>query len=155
MTPQEIASLCEEKQNQLLHKYFGNLVHEAAIERPETIGEYTKELPLKIEAEFRTFLEELWKEHAPAELKGTPLVLEEQKVRKLMTDDDRELIEPAYKDATEITLWERITKSNHEDVTYYKGLLLEYTRDLLMVMRQDFLEEITGKNIKDKAFEGD
>ena len=155
MTPQEIASLCEEKQNQLLNKYFGNLVHEAAIERPETIGKYTKELPLKIEAEFRTFLEELWKEHAPAELKGTPLVLEEQKVRKLMTDDDRELIALAYKDATEITLWERITKSNHEDVTYYKGLLLEYTRDLLMVMRQDFLEEITGKHIKNKAFEED
>ena len=155
MTPQEIASLCEEKQNQLLHKYFGNLVHEAAIERPETIGEYTKDVPLKIEAEFRTFLEELWKEHAPAELKGTPLVLEEQKVRKLMTDDDHELIEPAYKAATEITLWERITKSNHEDVTYYKGLLLEYTRDLLMVMRQDFLEEITGKQIKNKAFEED
>ena len=155
MTPQEIANLCGTKQNQLLNKYFGNLVHEAAIERPETIGEYTKELPLKIEAEFRTFLEELWKEHAPAELKGTPLVLEEQKVRKLMTEDDRELIEPAYKDATEITLWERITKSNHEDVTFYKGLLLEYTRDLLMVMRQDFLEEITGKHIKNKAFEED
>ena len=59
MIPQEIASLCEEKQNQLLHKYFGNLVHEAAIERPETTGEYTKDLPLKIEAEYRTFLEEL------------------------------------------------------------------------------------------------
>ena len=155
MTPQEISNLCETKQNQLLNKYFGNLVHEAAIERPETIGKYTKELPLKIEAEFRTFLEELWKEHAPAELKGTPLVLEEQKVRKLMTDDDRELIALAYKDATEITLWERITKSNHEDVTYYKGLLQEYTRDLLMVMRQDFLEEITGKHIKNKAFEED
>ena len=152
MTPQEIASLCEEKQNQLLHKYFGNLVHEAAIERPETIGEYTKDLPLKIEAEFRTFLEELWKEQAPAELKGTPLVLEDQKLRKLMTDDDRELIAPAYKDATEITLWERISKSNHEDVTYYKGLLQEYTRDLLLVMRLDFLEEITGKHIKNKAF---
>ena len=155
MLPQEIVNLCEERPNQLLHKYFGNLVHEAAIERPETIGEYTKELPLKIEAEFRTFLEELWKEYAPAELKGTPLVLEEQKLRKLMTDDDREMIEPAYKDATEITLWERITKSNHEDVTYYKGLLLEYTRDLLMVMREDFLEEITGKHIKNKAFEED
>ena len=153
MTPQEIASLCEEKQNQLLHKYFGYLVHEAAIERPEAIGEYTKDLPLKIEAEYRTFLEELWKEYAPAELKGTPLVHEEQKLRKLMTDDDREMIEPAYKDATEITLWERISKSNHEDVTYYKGLLQDYTRDLLMVMRQDFLEEITGKQIKNKAFE--
>lgn len=152
MTQQEIASLCEEKQNQLLHKYFGNLVHDAAIERPENIGEYTKDLPLKIEAEYRTFLEELWKEQAPAELKGTPLVLEDQKLRKLMTDDDRELIAPAYKDATEITLWERISKSNHEDVTYYKGLLQEYTRDLLLVMRLDFLEEITGKHIKNKAF---
>ena len=155
MTPQEIASLCEEKQNQLLHKYFGNLVHEAAIERPETIGEYTKDLPLKIEAEFRTFLEDLWQEHAPVELKGTPLILEEQQLRKFMTDDDREIIEPAYKDATEITLWERITKSNHEDVSYYKGLLKEYTRDLLMVMRLDFLEEITGKQIKNKAFKKD
>lgn len=155
MTPHEIANLCEAKQNQLLNKYFGNLVQEAAIERPETIGEYTKDLPLKIEAEFRTFLEELWKEHAPEELKGSPLVLEEQKLRKLMTEDDREMIEPAYKKATRITLWERITKSNHEDVSYYKGLLKEYTRDLLMVMRQDFLEEITGKQIKNKAFEED
>lgn len=104
MTPQEIAQLCETKQNQLLNKYFGNLVHEAAIERPETIGEYTKDLPLKIEAEFRTYLEELWNKHAPEYLKGTPLVLEEQKLRKLMTDDDREMIEPAYKNATERTL---------------------------------------------------
>ena len=153
MTTREIVSLCEAKQSQLLSKYFGNLVHEAAIERPETIGEYTKDLPLKIEAEFRTFLENLWQEHAPVELKGTPLILEEQELRKLMTDDDREIIEPAYKDATEITLWERITKSNHEDVSYYKCLLKEYTRDLLMVMRLDFLEEITGKHIKNKAFE--
>lgn len=155
MTPQEISELCDQKQNQLLAKYFGNLVHEAAIVRPETIGEYTCDLPLKIETEYRTFLEELWSEHAPADLKGTPLVLEEQKLPKLMTDDDREMIEPAYKDATERTLWERITNSNHEDVTYYKGLLLEYTRDLLLVMRNDFLEEITGKYIMNKTFEAD
>ena len=153
MTTREIANLCEAKQSQLLSKYFGKLVHEAAIERPETIGEYTKDLPLKVEAEFRTFLEDLWQEHAPVELKGTPLILEEQQLRKLITDDDREMIDPAYKDATEITFWERITKSNHEDVSYYKGLLKEYTRDLLMVMRLDFLEEITGKHIKNKAFE--
>ena len=121
--------------------------------RPETIGEYTKDLPLKIEGEYSTFLEGLWKEYAPDGLKCTPLVLEEQKLRKLMTDDDREGIEEAYKDATTITLWEKITKSNHEDVTYYKGLLEEYTKDLLFVMREDFLEEVTGRHIKNKAFE--
>ena len=155
MTNEQIKNLCKEKEQELLDKYFGNLVREAAIERPETIGEYTIDLPLKIEAEFREFLEELWKDAAPAELKGTPLLLEEQKLRKLITDDDREGIHYAYKDAIEVTLWERITKTNNKDVAYYKGLLLDYTRDLLLVMRNDFLEEITGEHIKNKTFEDD
>lgn len=150
-----IEKICKEKENQLLDSYFGNLVKEASEVRPKTIGEYTKDLPIQIEAKYREFLEYLWKEQAPEALKGTPLVLEEQKLRKLMTDDDRELIDEAHKDATEQTLWERITKTNHKDVTYYKGLLQEYTRDLLMVMREDFLEEITGHHIKNKAFKDD
>lgn len=152
MNKEIVEKCCKEKESQLLDKYFGNLVMEAAVERPETIGEYTKDLPLKIESEYRAYLEDLWKEYAPDGLKGTPLVLEEQKLRKLMTDDDREGVDAAFKDATEQTIWERITKTNHKDVTYYKGLLQEYTRDLLMVMREDFLEEITGLHIKNKAF---
>ena len=152
MTNEQITTLCKEKEQELLNKYFGKLVNDAAVEQPETIGEYTKDLPLKIEAEYKAYLEGLWKECAPEELKGTPLVLEEQKLRKLMTDDDRELIDVAHKDATEQTLWERITKSNHKDVTYYKGLLQEYTRDLLMVMREDFLEEVEGRAIENKSF---
>ena len=155
METNQITNFCKEKEQELLNKHFGNLVKEAAVERPETIGEYTKDLPLKIEAEFRVFLEELWKEVAPDGLKGTPLVLEEQKLRELMTDDDRELIDVVHKNATEQTLWERITKTNHRDVTYYKGLLREYTRDLLLVMREDFLEEFTGHHIENKAFEDD
>lgn len=79
--------------------------------------------------------------------------MEEQKLRKLMTDDDREGVDAAYKDASTITLWERITQSNHEDVTYYKGLIFEYNKDLLLVMRHDFLKEITGEHINSKAFE--
>ena len=155
MTLTDIEQICKDVNDALLDKYFGNLVHEAAIERLETIGEYAKDLPLKIEAEYLAFLKELWYRLLPEDKKDIPLVFDEKKLRKLITDDDREMIEPAYKDATEITLWERITKSNHEDVTYYKGILQEYTRDLLMVMRQDFLEEITGKHIKNKSFEED
>ena len=155
MTNEQITTLCKEKEQELLNKYFGKLVNDAAVEQPETIGEYTKDLPLKIEAEYKAYLEGLWKECAPEELKGTPLVLEEQKLRELMTVDDCKRIDAAYKDAAEQTLWERITKTNHKDVTFYKGLLLEYTRDLLMVMRNDFLEEITGQYIKNKTFEED
>lgn len=75
----EVTKLCKEKEQELLNKYFGNLVKEAAIECPETIEEYTKDLPLNIEAEYYTFLEKLWKEYAPEELKNTPLVLERAK----------------------------------------------------------------------------
>ena len=153
MTNRQIAYLCRDKEQELLNKYFGNLAKEAALERPETIGEYTKDLPLKVEGEYKSFLEELWKEVAPEELKGTPLVLDEQKLRNLMTEEVRKGVDSAYRAATEQTLWERITKTNYKDVTYYKGLLQEYTRDLLMIMREDFLEEITGIRIKNKTFE--
>lgn len=155
MTNEQITKLCKDKEQELLNKYFGNLVKEAAIEQPETIGEYTMDLPLKIELEYKAFLEELWLEVAPKEFKGQPLVLEEQQLRKLLTEGDLQKLEDAYKAATEQTLWERITKTNHNDVTYYKGLLLEFTRNLLMVMRTDYLEEITGRYIKNKTFEAD
>lgn len=142
-----IEILCREKEQALLDKYFGSLDKEAAVERPETIGKYTKDLPLKIEAEYREYLIELWRQFS-----DVPLVLEEQKLRWLMTEDDREMVDEAYKDAENITLWERIIRSNHEDVAYYKSLLKEYAKELLMVMRIDFLEEITGKHINGKAF---
>lgn len=153
MKHEQIEKFCIEKEQELLNKYFGNLIYEAANVRPETIGVYTKNLPFQVEGEYKTFLEGLWKEYAPESQKGMPLVLEEQKLRTLMTEENRVGIEEAYKEATAITLWEKITKSNHKDVTYYKGLLQEYTKDLLFVMREDFLEEITGLHINNKAFD--
>ena len=149
MTTEQIARLCKDKEQELLDMYFGNLVEEAVIECPETIGEYEKDLPLKIEAEFKEYLLGIWKEIHPEK----ECVFEEQKLRELLTEDDREGIEHAYKNATEQTLWERITQTNHKDVTYYKGLLKEYTQELLTCMRLDFLEEITGEIIKNKTFE--
>lgn len=143
MTKKQIRSLCLEKEQELLEKYFGRLVFEAAHVQPETISGYPKELPLKIEAEYKAFLESLWKEYAPEEQKGTPLVLEEQHLRIRFTDDEREAVDEALKDAKKQTLWELITRTNHKDVTYYKGLLEEYTRELFLVMRADFLEEFS------------
>lgn len=152
-TFKQIEDTCKCKEQELLKKYFGNIVTEAAKERPETIGEYTRDLPLKIEAEYRSFLEELWREYAPEKLKETPLALEEQRLRNLMTENDWALIEDACKNAEEQTLWERITKTNHKDVTYYKGLLKEQTHNLLVLMREDFLEEITGRHIENKVYD--
>ena len=138
----EIERRCEEKANSLLEQYFGNLVKEAAIECPESIGEYDLELPLRIEAEYRNYLKELWEEIAEDDQRTIDDLLNQKQLRNKMTEDDREGIAYAYRDAQRRTLWERITKTNHKDVTYYKGLLEEYTRELLFCMKHDFLEEV-------------
>ena len=148
MTAEQIEKLCKAKEQELLDKYFGNLIKEAAIECPETIGGYEKDLPLKIEAEFKEYLLGLWKEIAP----DVMCTFEEKKLRKLMIGDDNEALEHAYKDAKEQTLWERLTKTNHKDVTYYKALLKECTQELLVCARLDFLEEVTGNEINCKSF---
>ena len=53
MTLQQIESQCRSKVEELIKKYFGNINHEAAIEQPETIGDYSPNLPRQIEAEYR------------------------------------------------------------------------------------------------------
>ncbi len=141
MEREQIRTLCLQKEQELIDKYFGNLVYEAAIEQPETIGEYSKELPLKIEMEYYSYLEYLWKENMTNNEQDFSSIIDKRHLRMLSTEDDIEAIEYAYNDATRQTLWERLTKSNHKDVTYYKGLLKEYTKELLSCLRCDFLEE--------------
>lgn len=129
-------------QQALLDKYFGNIIQEAAVEQPETIGKYTQELPLEIETEYYEFLKELWTEVAPDDSRSLDEILDKRHLRDLMTADDREEINYAYDKAQRRKLWERITKSNHKDVTLYKALLKDYARELLTCMRVDFIEDI-------------
>ena len=142
MNTLQIEKQCKAKEQELLSKYFGNLIHEAAIERPETIGNYTKDLPLKIEEEYFQYLKRLWDEINHDKSKSLEGILDKRHISMLMTDDDREGIQYAYEDATRRTLWERLTKTNHKDVTFYKGLLEEYAKELLLCLRCDFIEDI-------------
>ena len=146
MDKKNIEKLCSDKSKELKNDYFGNC------DRPETIWGYDLELPLRIEAEYREFLEKLWKEIAPNDNRKIDEILEEQKLRTLMTEDDREGLSNAYKNAKKQTLWERITKTNYKDVAIYKAYLKEYTEELLLYMRLDFLEEAIGNEINCKAF---
>ena len=142
MITKEIEKICKSKEQELLNKFFGKLIQEATIERPETIGDYTKDLPLKIEEEYFQYLKGLWAEINPDKPKSLESILDKRHISMLMTDDDREGIHYAYEDATRRTLWERLTKTNHKDVTFYKGLLEEYARELLLCLRCDFIEDV-------------
>ena len=141
MTIQQIESQCRAKADELIAKYFGNINHEAAIERPETIGDYSLELPRQIEAEYYDYLKTLWSEIAPNDPRTFEQIIDKRHLSELMTEDDRERVHHAYNDATRRTLWERITKTNHEDVAFYKDALKTYTEELLLALRCDFMED--------------
>lgn len=142
MNRERLERICIAKAKSLLANNFGELVKEAVVDKPEFIGEYDLELPLRIETEYRKFLKDLWKEIAPDDSRSIDEILNNNELREKLTFDDREIITEAHHNAQQRTLWERITKTNHRDVTYYKGLLEEYTRELLFCMKHDFMEEI-------------
>ena len=58
---------------------------------------------------------------------------------------DRIAVERAYKKATTMNLWKRITKSSHKDVLKYMDLLKSYTYEVLVTIRMDFIDEIAEK----------
>lgn len=142
MTVQQIETQCRAKAEELLEKHFGKIIKEAAVERPETIGDYGLDLPRQIEAEYYDYLKTLWTEIAPSGSPSFEEIINKKHISDLMTDDDREIIQPAYDAAMHRNLWERITKTNHKDVTFYKGLLKRYTEDLIVALRCDFMEDV-------------
>lgn len=150
MTNEQIEKLCKVKEQELLNKHFASIGTCA-----ETVEEKDKMLPLEIEAEYFEFLKELWGEIAPNDPRSINDILDEKKLRKLMTDDNREEVDIAFEDAKKRTIWERLFTTNYKDVDVFRSTLADYAKDLLLVMRCDFLEEVTGNHIKNKTFEDD
>lgn len=144
MRKADVEKQCLSKERELLDRYFGNIVTEAVIDRPETLAAgYTKDLPFKIEAEYLEYLRAIWRDYSISKFgKETPLILEEVTLRDNVVTNHRDNLDTAYKNAKIQNLWERITQTNHKDVTYFKGCLKDFTCELLWVMRTDFLEEI-------------
>lgn len=142
MTKQELEIGCRRKAAQLLDKYFPGFISEAALGKTEALSvEFTDDLPYVIEGEFEQYLNQLWETVAPD---GKPFKeIMNRRLEMSMVDASYVPdLRTARKDAVDVTLWEKITKSNHEDVTYYKGLLKQYTEEILNTMIRDFLEDV-------------
>lgn len=143
MTKLEISRHCHTKAKELLEKYFPNFIHEAAVEKTEQLSaEYNDELPHRVVSEYRDWLACLWKEVSPDGAKPFDEIMNLHLSMSLVDSSYAPYLETAREDAKKRTLWEKITKSNHEDVTYYKGLLKQYTEELLDTMTKDFLGDI-------------
>ena len=111
---------------------------------PEEIDEsrYSLELPRQIGHEYYDFMKLLLEQICPEEQKKLGEIMNKKALVLSYTAEDKLQLDEAYKEAKAVTLWEKITKSNHEDVTYYKGLLKSYTEELLVWMETDFVEDI-------------
>lgn len=132
------------KKRRTNNQYFGNIVYEASRVMPEEIDEqkYSIELPQRVAYEYFEFLNGILKELYPNDEKDITIILDKAKLALDCLKNDKDQLESAYRDAKIITLWEKITKTNHEDVTYYKGLLKVYTEEILKWMGIDFVEDI-------------
>ncbi|MGN0202566.1 MAG: hypothetical protein ACI399_06670 [Candidatus Cryptobacteroides sp.] len=142
MTKLDLEIDCHKQAAELIDKYFPDFVNEAAKGETEVLSvEYTNELPYEIETVFRQYLEQKW---ATVHPEGKPFKKAMNRSLEMLTMDGDYVpeLKKAREDAVDITLWEKITKTNHEDVTYYKGLLKQYTEELLNTMIRDFLEDV-------------
>ena len=143
MTKEQVSLKCYEEIDILLEKYFPNFVYEAAVKKPEALAaEYDNELPYKVKAEYRQWLSSLWGEVAPEGSNPFDEIMNLHLSMSMVDSSYVPYLKDAREDAVEMTLWEKITKTNHEDVTYYVGLLRQYTKELLNTMTKDFLGDI-------------
>ena len=147
MEKKDIVTLCRQMAKELLEEYFPNFAREAAYNRPEKLAiQYNDELPHKIAEEFRIRLFDLWIQQRPVGGKTFDEVMNLERSIKMVDASYVCYLEDAREKAEKITFWELITKSNHKDVTYYKGLLKQYTEELLEVMIKDFMGDIPEKD---------
>ena len=136
----ELRIRCEAKMKELLDRHFGDLVKDAVVDKPEVLEErFTPELPLQIEEEYLAFLGELKREMLPDDSRSIEELLDCPQRREMIRDDYELDVERAYEEAKTITFREKLTRSNYKDVNFFKGLVKQFTEELLDHMTDDFL----------------
>lgn len=139
----KIDSLCWSKYTALLKDYFGNMGTMAAVDKPQEIqSQYSSDLPEKIAGEFRSFLETVWKENAPAGAPEFEEIMNAKKNIDLANLKYEEDIKAARAAAEKITAWEKFTSSNDKDVVQYVGLLKDCTEEMLSALLEDFMFDV-------------
>ena len=138
----EIESRCKAKEAELLNRCFGNIKKENTEELPETIGNYSKDLPQQLETEYRDYLWAMWKELAPDDPRTMEQLFDKRDRDQRAAEAKREEVENAYREAERYTIGERLTKTNYKDVAYFKTMLKEYSELLLLSLRCDFIEDV-------------
>lgn len=126
---------CWNKIDELLKEHFASTSEEVLDPR------YTLDYPLKVAAEMKDFLAGLWTTEGLQSGKAFEDIMGAGRLNNITYESYLDMLKAAQKEALEITLWEKITHTNHEDVMVFKSILKSCTRDILELMVKDFLNE--------------
>lgn len=141
------------KAKEMIKSYYGIVKRENRQDQPETIGDYTLDLVGQIYDDYCDFLVGWWKTMRP---KDTYTYTPSQDYRQQLAEtEDWDKLVTAYQNAVKRTLWERISLSNYKDVAQYKLMLRRYSRRLLIMLQEDFLEQMSKKTRKRRKPDSD
>ena len=129
---------CWAKIDELLERHFPEISPDEEV----LDSQLNINLPLEVATEMKDFLSVLWDEMGQ---NGTGKTFEEimgaGRLNELTYESYLDLLKKAEKDALNITIWEKITKTNHEDIVAFRSILRSCTREILELMVKDFLNE--------------
>ena len=130
-----IKILCWNKIDELLKEHFASTSSEVLDPR------YTLDYPLKVAAEMKNYLADLWATEEDQSGKAFEDLMGAGRLNNITYESYLDMIKAAQKEALKITLWEKITHTNHEDVMIFQSILRSCTREILELMVKDFLNE--------------
>lgn len=130
-----IKILCWNKIDELLKEHFASTSSEVLDPR------YTLDYPLKVAAEMKNYLADLWATEEHQSGKAFEDLMGAGRLNNITYESYLDMIKAAQKEALKITLWEKITHTNHEDVMIFQSILRSCTREILELMVKDFLNE--------------
>ncbi len=134
------------KAKEMIKSYYGIVKRENRMDQPETVGTYTLDLIEQIYKDYCNFLCDMWPTIRPQD---TLTYAPSEDYRQILADtEEYKQLYAAYQDAVKRTLWERITLSNYKDVAQYKLLLRRYSRHLLIMLQEDFLNRLSMQEEK-------
>ena len=128
---------CWNKINELLEKHFGSTLGENEV----LDARYTLDYPFTVASEMEEYLVSLWSEIGHTSGKTIEEIMGAGRLSSLTYDSYLDMLKEAQADASRITLWEKIAKTNHDDVMVFKSIMKSCTKDILELMVKDFLNE--------------
>jgi len=135
MDPTDFIEAAEREKTKCILQYFGELSLNEAM-NPEILEEkYRGDILEQLRADYYGRLKAIWN-RSPL---GTRKPFEEAYDLPDIVDAGNIIaLDKAQKSASRRSLWEKLTKTNHKDITEYKALLQEYGEALLSSMQDNF-----------------